>query len=194
MANTNAPFGLKAVDNLRQPGTVGRVRRYIVSSSNPLGIGDVVKSGGTADAVTGIATIDRAAAGDPIRGVVIGFDQVDGVSDANFNLIRTHCPASVGLFAMVCDDPDTIYEVQTDASLTFAVTMVGENADVITAVDCNTVTGLSKTALSTTDHKTATAQLRILEVPRLGIDNEVGDYAIVRVLINEHELKSTTGL
>lgn len=196
MANSDRLFGLKPVDNLRQPGTLGRIRRYLINSDVdvPVGIGDPVKSAGSADASTGLPTVTRAAAGDALRGVVVGFDQVDGVAIASTNLNRIHRPASVAMYAMVCDDPDTLFEIQEDDSATFAVTMVGENADLATVGDCNTTTGISTVELSTTSHTTDAAQLRIIGVPRLGIDNAVSAHAKLTVLINEHELKATAGV
>ena len=56
----------------------------------------------------------------------------------------------------------------------------------------NTTTGASGMELNTADHKTATAQLRIMGLVQRP-DNSVGVNAKLAVLINEHFYKSTTG-
>jgi hypothetical protein len=195
MANVSRIRGLEAVGHLRAHPYNGRVRKYVypVGETAPLGLGDPVKSGGTADATSGLPTIARAAAGDILRGVVVGVDPVDGIAIGSENFNRKHAPGTLTQFVYVNDDPDTIFAIQEDNSATFAVTMVGENADLITMVDCNTTTGYSKAQLSTTSHVTTTAQLRILGIVNTP-DNAVSANAKLLVMINEHEFKSTAGV
>jgi hypothetical protein len=166
----------------------GGVRRYKHDSGDATAIfrGDFVKLAGSAD-TEGLPTVVQAAATDTLLGVVVGFE-----ADLS-NLSLLHCTASTNRVLLVADDPNTIFSIQEDSvggALTAAE--VGENAD-ITVGTGSTVTGLSGMELDSSDHKTATAQLRILRLdPTPG--NEVGTNAKYLVVINEHVLKSTTGV
>jgi hypothetical protein len=177
----------------------GKVTMYLVPSGDGTAIyvGDPVKSGGTAGAagvtvngidVEGMATIAVAAAGDTLRGVVVGFLPVQT------NLETLHRVASTNRIALVCDQPDVIFEVQEDSvGNDVAATQVGNNFDIAYTAG-STVTGRSKVMLDSSDASgTSTAQLRLLGyVKKPG--NVIGSYAKLLVVINEHELKSTTGV
>ena len=198
MANADAARGLMAVGNQRGTSFLGKLTMYLVPSADgtAMYVGDPVKSGGTAGAAgtyvngintEGMATIATAAAGDTLRGVVVAF--LPKQSD----LTILHREASTNRIALVNDDPDTIFEVQEDSvGAATAAVDVGENADIIYAAG-STTTGISGVMLDSSDHKTATAQLRILGFVQRP-DNIIGSKAKLLVLINEHELKSTTGL
>ncbi len=186
MANTSSIRGLKYVGNLRG-APLPQVHMYYKSSSiAAMYVGDAVKSDSSADAAGEYAGVDLASAGDPIRGVVLGFVPVWGTPTVNF------APASTAGYVFVCDDPDAIFEIQEDGiGGQIAITAIGNNADLVTGSGSST-TGYSGTLLDSSDVKTGTAQLRILKiVPRP--DNALGASAKFHVLINEHELKSTTG-
>lgn len=194
--NRDTIFGLKAVDHALSPGTTGRVRKYVVPAADgtALFIGDAVKTYGTADATTGLSTVIQAAAGDAIRGVVVGFDPVDGVTIANTNLSRTYRLASTRMVVHVNDDPYTIFEIQEDGEVaTLALADMGENADLIVAAG-STSTGLSGMELDSSTHNTTSAQLRTIDFVQRPDNVPASQWAKVRVIINEHELKSTTGV
>lgn len=199
MANTSRANGLRPVSYLSGAPWSGQVSMYLCPSADGTAIyvGDPVKSGGTAGAagvvvngidVSGMPTIAVAAAGDTLRGVVVGF--LPKQSD----LSVLHREASTNRIALVVDDPNVVFEVQEDAvGATTALIDVGENADIVYAAGSST-TGQSGVMLDSSDHKTATAQLRILGFVKRP-DNEVATAsAKLLVLINEHELKSTTGV
>jgi hypothetical protein len=82
MANTSKVFGLRLVGTSRGGAHTARIRMYFVPSSDGTAIflGDAVKSGGSADSVTGCPTVAQAAAGDTIRGVVVGVNPIKGVA------------------------------------------------------------------------------------------------------------------
>lgn len=194
--NTSFVSGLRPVDNLRQPGSIGRVRRYFIPSTDATAVflGDAVKSAGSADSVTGLPTIAQAAAGDTIRGVVVGFDPVDGVTLATTNLNRVHRPASTAMYALVADDPDLVCEIQEDAvGGALAVTDIGENCDLVVGSG-NATTGLSGMQVDSSTHVTTTAQVRLVGFVNRS-DNVIGSAnAKMLVVINEHEFKSTSGV
>lgn len=195
MANSNFVFGLRPVGSLISTGLM-KPRRYFVPASDATAIfvGDAVKSAGSADASTGLPTVAQAAAGDTIRGVVVGVDQVDGVAIASTVLSRVHRPASTAMYLIVCDDPNAIFEVQEDAvGGTIALVDAGENADIVVGSG-NATTGLSGMQLDSSTHTTGSAQLRILGWVQRP-DNEVAvANAKLLVTINEHELKGTAGV
>jgi len=190
MANQDAPSGLRYVGSLA--GTTSmRVRPYIfaVTDATAAYVGDVVKLTGENEASTvdfqNYPVIAQAAATDEgLVGVVVGFEP--NPSDLNSIYRKT----LTNRVAYVCDDPWAIFEVQADG--TYAAAYVGENADIVVAAG-SAYTGVSGMELDVSDHKAATAQLRILGVvPRA--DNEIGDYTKLLVMINEHIYKRTAGV
>lgn len=187
MANANNPVGLVPIRHRGGAPYSGGSNLYYHDSGDgtALYIGDPVKSGGSADA-NGVPSVIRAAAGDAIRGVVVGIKPATRDS-------TPYLAGSTAGYVYVADDPNLIFEVQEDSvGGALTITEVGENADVV-AGNGSTVTGRSGFMLDSSDHKTTTAQLRILRIV-LRPDNAVGTYAKWEVMINEHELASTSGI
>lgn len=195
MANNDTPFGLKPVGGLNGGSYAGKLKKYYIPSSygTALYIGDpVVKTGtsNTAQVITGegvyspgtLPEINKATAGDgnPITGVIVGFD-----IDPD-NLSRVYNPASNARVAYVVDDPYAIFEIQADGTL--AATSVGLNAVLIYTHSGSTVTGLSGAELDTTSDvpaADASNQLTILKfIDRT--DNEIGSNSKAYVRINNH--------
>jgi hypothetical protein len=188
MANANVAFGLKPLRHQSGAPYNGSARKYFIPATDGTAvyIGDPVKSGGTGDTDGMTPTVAQAAAGDTIRGVVVGV-----VADTATSL--PYRAASTARYVLVADDPDLIFEVQEDSvGGALTITELGENADIIVAAG-STVTGMSGVMLDSSDHKTTTAQLRIIKLVNRP-DNALGTNAKIEVLINEHELKSTSGL
>jgi hypothetical protein len=196
MANVDKVFGLRLVGTSRGGPHTARIRTYFVPASDntAIFIGDAVKSAGSADSATGCPTIAQAAAGNTLRGVVVGVNPIKGVAVGSENLNRNYRPASTAMYLLVCDDPDAIFEIQEDADGgALALADVGENADIVVGSG-STATGLSGMELDSSDHKTATAQLRILNFVNRVDNTFASANAKVLVKINEHELASTTGV
>ncbi len=193
--NKDRPAGLKLVGR-HGGGVVAEANPYIVAAGDgtALFIGDLVKLAGAADAATGLATITQAAAGDTLLvGVVAGFEPLEEVTINNTNPNRTHRPVSTRMKVLVHDDPMNLYEVQEDGEgATLALVDIGENADIIVAAG-NATTGTSGMELDSSDHKTATAQLRTMRFSQASGNVPASQWAKVIVMINEHFLKSTTG-
>lgn len=176
-----------------------QVRAYAVVSTDAtaLYIGDFVKTDGTTGALNinnvVYPAVVKADAGDVIRGVVVGIDQVIGLSDAVANQSLLYRPASTQRVLYVVDDPFAIFQIAANSAI--VLSKMGENADFVYAAG-STVTGLSGSTVSATTG-TGTANLRLLGVASLP-DNTAASViaadAPVLVLINEHELKSTTGV
>lgn len=187
MANADRVNGLRPVKHLDGSPYNGAANLYYVPSSDSTAIfvGDAVKSAGSADS-DGVASVAQAAAGDAIRGVVVG---VKPVTDES----TIYREASTERYVYVADAPDLVFEVQEDSTGgALAASSVGLNADVVVASG-DTATGTSGMELDSSTAGTTTAQLRIMGYVQRP-DNEIGDNAKILVAINEHELKSTTGV
>ncbi len=189
MANINKPFGLRPVRHFSGAPWNGATELYSIPAGDGTAVfvGDIVKPGSSSDAA-GIPDCIQAAAGDTLLlGVVVGI-----VPDYS-NLGLLNRAVSTLRYVQVCTDPTTVYQVQ--ANSTVLVTDVGLNGDIDVAAG-NTVTGLSGMTLDTDGTPalgTGTAQLRILGVSQIP-GNDLGLYTVCDVLINEHAMKSTTGV
>lgn len=187
MANVSRVCGARPVKHISGSPYNGQPNKYFIPSTDSTAtfIGDFIKSAGSADA-DGIPTIAQAAAGDTIRGVVVGF--IPDTADSPIYRV-----ASTNRYALVVDDPDIIFEIQEDSGgAATALIDVGENADIVVAAG-STVTGTSGMQLDSSTHTASTAQLRIYGFAQRA-DNAQGTNAKLLVLINEHELKSTSGV
>lgn len=188
MANVNRANGARPVKHISGSPYNGQCNKYYVPSTDGTAIfvGDFVKSGGTTDA-DGVPTAAVAAAGNTLRGVCVGV-----IPDTADSLI--YRAASTARYILVCDDPDIVFEIQADnGGAVLALADVGENADIL-VTGGSTTTGTSATELDSSTHVTTTAQLRILGFVQRPDNAPAADYAKVLVLINEHELKSTSGV
>lgn len=174
MANASAPIGLKLHRANSSPQALITVT-IPSSDSKVYGKGDPVKLAGSSAAVGNgprKATVDRISAGDPIYGVIEGFKQQEAAG-SNFNLDRTHRPASIAMYALVRQaNYDDEYRVQADdAGTLLDGDAVGLNANLTgngggtTITGANTTNGMSTIMLdSSTAADTATLQVKIIDV------------------------------
>ena len=199
MANADKPSGLRPVKHLDGSPWNGMTRPYLFDAANAVYVGDPVKLGGSAGAAglfvagyncEGMPNAERAAAGDTLLGVVVGF-----AANPPGGLETQHKAADgTDRIGFVVDSPDVVFEVQEDSvGNTIAVTAVGNNFDMVTWLAGNSA-GISAVELDSSDTSgTSTAQLRLLRfVPRP--DNELGTNAKWEVVINEHVFKTATGV
>lgn len=189
MANADTPFGFKPVKHLNGSPWNGKINTYYVPATDSTAIfkGDLVKSAGAADASGKFPTVAQAAAGDAVRGVVVGFGDNPYVMTHPDTPNRDYRPASTAMYVFVVDDPQVIFEVQEDSvgnSITAA--MVGLATDVVVGTG-STATGKSAMELDSSDTATGAGQCRILRLVDRE-DNALGDHAKWEVLLAEHEL------
>lgn len=128
--------------------------------------GDFVK-------MTSSGEVTVAAAGDVLLGVALEFKASADAGEV-----------------LICDDPDAVFEVQ--ASDAFAQTNVGNCADIV-ATAYDSLLNRSKHALDSATYAATTAQLKVLGLSKID-DNVIGQYAKVKVKINEHFLKQEAGV
>lgn len=201
MANIDSPFGLKPVRHKSGAPYNGAVNPYYVPGDygTALYIGDPVVKTGTANTAVvaapgvgkfGIGTlpaINKTAAGDVdgntkrITGVIVGFAALPN------DLSKPYNPANTERIALVCDDPDVVFEIQADGAV--AAASMGLNAVLIYTHGGNTTTGLSGAELDTTSNAPAADASNQLTIVR-AVNREDNDttitHAKVEVLINAH--------
>ena len=187
MANKDAAFGLKPIGKVGQNGDNNGLSEYDISASaTAIYFQDPVQ-------ILAAGTIGVCAAGDNILGSLNGVFFTDATtSKPTFaNHLNASNTAS-DIKGFVTDDPYQRYEVQADGAT--AAADVGLNADIVYAAG-SSPDYVSKVELDTSDQKTGTAQLRIIGISKDPENNEAGSaYVNCVVIINEHQLKATTGI
>jgi len=186
MANVDAPFGFRPVGELGSNIQNGGTSKYLITSGDGQAIfkGDLVKL-----ETTGYIT--KSDDGDAVVAI--------GVFNGCFYVAPTTkkptwsnyypgsiTPASGEIEAFVYDDPNKLYEIQTDG--TIAQSSVGRNADIVYAAG-STVNGQSKTELdATTASAGATAQCRIIRICEDPSNSDISaDNSNWIVRLNEHQ-------
>ena len=200
MANVNRPCGLVPVTNLNGVAWNGQANIYSIPASygTALYIGDPVTLSGTGTAITGVPEIAILTAGDagaitgqtaarvPI-GVIIGLGTGEGLIANPNNLNITYRPASDAAiwYALVVDDPNTLFEVQDIGSSTaLTYTDIGAN------INLNAGTGPVYTSSWGLDNNskgtTYSYQMKILRLARRS-NNVVGAYSRWICKFNVHQ-------
>lgn len=145
MANNDAPFGLRPVKHKNGNPWNGMTNDYYIPSGDNTAvfIGDCVTIVGDSNdnEIFGyppgsLSEVTRSSVGDgnAITGVVVGVKAATRES-------LTYRAASTERVLQVCDDPDVIFEIQSEGTLT--ADSVGLNAVLIYTHSGSTVTGLS---------------------------------------------------
>lgn len=182
MANTDNAFGLKPVSDIGGGSYSGRTNKYcfLAATGTAAYVGSVVKMTGTADA-NGIAEVTaNVTTADTVIGVITSVLPVSSDS-------TTYRVASTLRYCTVADDPDQLFEAQVSDG-TFAITHVGNVADLASLTSGSTVYGNSTTEVSFGSLSASgdgTEDVLILGVvQREG--NEVGEFNKVIVRLNNH--------
>lgn len=188
MANNNSPFGLRPVS--RAGGAPFSTTEYAkpASDGNTLFMFDVVKK------VTGGVLLPESPTGYYLPTVQTGYQGTPGATlwqgvSLNYGALSTLT------VHMVTDEVDVLYIAQSTSSTVIATSShVGKNAP----LDISTNTGSTTTKQSGMGVGTpATTQGDDLRIQRVAMitPNAEGEYAILEVTINKHELgQDTTGI
>jgi hypothetical protein len=187
MANVNKPFGLRPSGNLSATGAQKQYGYQIEDN-----YGTAIYQGDLVVVYDGyIIKYDAATHAAP-TGVFNGV-QYNDPTRANKPTWKNYYPGSInittGIIACeVLDDPSQLFLVQADEDIVQAD--IGKNADPISGSTGSTTSGVSNGALdSSTIAKTAALTFKIVglyESP----DNELGNYAVVVVKLNQHQYGS----
>ena len=187
MANKDAAFGLRPIGKVGQNRDNQGLSEYdIAASASAIYFNDPVE-------ILSTGTIGVAAASDALLGSLGGVFFTD--ASTSKPTFANHLDASntaTDIKGFVSDDPYERFEVQADGAT--AAADVGLNADIVYAAGASP-DYVSKVELQTSDQKTGTAQLRILGISKDIENNEAGSANVNLVtIINEHQLKGTTGV
>ena len=198
MATTAAPYGLRPINLIGGQQFAGSTRQIAIASGYAANIffGDVVAIGvnGTIVKVTTLGTdADPFPAG--TVGVFLGCSYTSPT--LGYFLQSQYWPTgtvSSDATAYVCDDPDTLFQIQADAAVT--QTMLGSNFGVNQNAG-STTTGDSKIALDVASRATtATVALRLVDFVD-GPFSTVGDAftdCIVKFNFGIHTYYNGTGV
>lgn len=194
MANAIRPSGLWPVKNLNGAPWNGQANVYYIAAAdtNAYAIGDPVVSSGNGDS-NGVPGITLAAATGAIRGVIVGIGTAESLIANPHNLdvtIRPSGAQAIAYYALVVDDPNTIFSVQepgTGTALTSAA--IGFNVNLVVGTNNGYISGwtINNTGAATT----STLQMKLLGLARTQ-NNAFGNGATWLTLINNHELKAGT--
>ena len=187
MANKDAAFGLRPIGKVGQNRDNQGLSEYdIAASASAIYFNDPVE-------ILSTGTIGVAAATDALLGSLGGVFFTD--ASTSKPTFANHLDASntaTDIKGFVSDDPYERFEIQADGAT--AAADVGLNADIVYAAG-SSPDYVSKVELDTSDQKTATAQLRIIGISKDIENNEAGSANVNLItIINEHQLKGTTGV
>lgn len=185
-------FGARLIG--RAGGGAPRLREYYVPASDSTALfqGDfvtLVPTTGAMDPKNEVPVVQRAATGNVLLGVVVGFRP-----DPALPYTGQYRAASTARYVTVCDDPDAIYEIQEDAvggAVTAALVGALSNADIVVAAG-STATGLSGTMLDSSTAAATAEDLKIVGVRR-DLANAAAQTggAVLQVMILAPAIKAT---
>jgi len=196
----DAPYGLKPVNLIGGQVFAGATRNMEIASGYATSIfyGDLVKriTSGTIELDNGTTTATPCGV---FLGVQFTNASTGQVQQQQFYPASTAVKAGTQIFAVVADDPDTLFQVvscnATTVVTAMGITAIGSNVALIQNAG-STTTGNSKVAINTTTLATTPAlPIRIIDVVRetaTGADAFVE--FIVKININTHQYTTPTGV
>ena len=195
----SAPYGLKPVNLIGGQVFAGSTRLMEIASGYATNIfyGDLVKrvSSGTIELDGGTATATPC-------GIFLGVQFTNGstgqVQQQQYYPASQAIKSGTQIFAVVADDPDTLFQVAVVSSGTtisgVGITSIGNNAELVQNAG-STTTGNSAVAVLAATATTNTLPIRIIDVVRdtaTAADNfpEV----IVKINATMHQYNNSTGV
>jgi len=195
----SAPYGLKPVNLIGGQVFAGSTRLMQIASGYATNIfyGDLVKriSDGTIEKDTGTTTATPT-------GIFLGVQFTNGstgqVQQQQFYPASQSIKSGTQIFAVVADDPDTLFQVAVVSGTTtisgVGITAIGNNATLVQNAG-STTTGNSAVAILDSTATTNTLPIRIIDVVRdtaTAADNfpEV----IVKINATMHQYNNATGV
>ena len=196
----SAPYGLKPVNLIGGQVFAGSTRLMEIASGYATNIfyGDLVKrvSDGTIEKDTGTTTATPCGV---FLGVSFTNASTGQVQQQQFYPASTAIKSGTQIFAVVADDPDTLFQVVSCSSGTTVAAIgksaIGNNIALIQNAG-STITGNSAVAIDEgTQDTTSSLPIRIIDVVR---DTATGADAfvefIVKININTHQYTNPTGV
>ena len=195
----SAPYGLKPVNLIGGQVFAGATRMMEIASGYATNIfyGDLVKR-----VSTGTIELDAGTATATPCGVFLGVQFTNGstgqVQQQQFYPASQSIKSGTKIFAVVADDPDTLFQVAVVSGTTVitgvGITAIGNNASLVQNAG-STTTGNSAVAILDSTATTASRPIRIIDVVRdtaTAADNfpEV----IVKINATMHQYNNSTGI
>ena len=195
----SAPYGLKPVNLIGGQVFAGSTRLMEIASGYATNIfyGDLVKrvATGTIEKDTGTTTATPCGV---FLGVSFTNSSTGQVQQQQFYPASQAIATGTQIFAVVADDPDTLFQVAVVSGTTVitgvGITSIGNNATLVQNAG-STTTGDSKVALLDSTGTSGTLPIRIIDVVRdtaTAADNfpEV----IVKINATMHQYNNSTGV
>ena len=195
----SAPYGLKPVNLIGGQVFSGSTRLMEIASGYATNIfyGDLVKriSDGTIQKDTGTTTATPCGV---FLGVSFTNASTGQVQQQQYYPASTSIKSGTKIFAVVADDPDTLFQVAVVSGTTVitgvGITAIGENATLVQNAG-STTTGDSKVALLDSTATTATLPIRIIDVVRdTATAADVFPEVIVKINFGMHQYNNATGV
>ena len=195
----SAPYGLKPINLIGGQVFSGATRQMEIASgyANNIFYGDLVKrvADGTIEKDTGTTTATPCGV---FLGVSFTNASTGQIQQQQFYPASTLIKSGTKIFAVVADDPDTLFQVAVVSGTTVitgvGISAIGNNATLVQNAG-STITGDSKVALLDSTATTNTLPIRIIDVIRdtaTAADNfpEV----IVKINFGMHQYNNATGV
>lgn len=195
----SAPYGLKPVNLIGGQVFSGSTRMMEIASGYAVDIfnGDLVKrvSDGTIQKDTGTATATPVGV---FLGVSFTNASTGQIQQQQYYPASTAIKAGTKIFAVVADDPDTLFQVAvvsgTNVITGVGIAAIGENATLVQNAGV-VATGDSKVALLATTAVTATLPIRIIDVVRdTATAADVFPEVIVKINFGMHQYNTALGV
>ena len=195
----SAPYGLKPVNLIGGQVFAGATRLMEIASGYATSIfyGDLVKR-----VSTGTIELDNGTATATPCGVFLGVQFTNGstgqVQQQQFYPASQSIKSGTKIFAVVADDPDTLFQVAVVSGTTVitgvGITAIGNNASLVQNAG-STTTGNSAVALLDSTATTASRPIRIIDVVR-DTATAANNFPEVIVKINAtmHQYNNSTGV
>lgn len=182
MANVNAPFGFACRGNLMGNSPQATIECFIpASDSTAVFVGDAVKTALGTDANSGEMTVSQCTNAQVIFGIAAGFNPIKGVAIGSENLNRVYRPASTAMYVEVLADPDNIYEIQANGTVTAG--MLGQYGNIAATPVGSTVTGMSAMVFDVASATNTKAGAQMLLIGTVAAPDNAVSAAYTRVLV-----------
>ena len=195
----SAPYGLKPVNLIGGQVFAGSTRLMEIASGYATNIfyGDLVKrvSTGTIEKDTGTTTATPCGV---FLGVSFTNSSTGQVQQQQFYPASQAIATGTKIFAVVADDPDTLFQVAVVSGTTVitgvGISAIGNNATLVQNAG-STITGDSKVALLDSTGTSGTLPIRIIDVVR-DTETTADNFPEVIVKINAtmHQYNNSTGV
>jgi hypothetical protein len=195
----SAPYGLKPINLIGGQVFSGATRQMEIASGYATDIfyGDLVKrvSDGTIEKDAGTTTATPC-------GVFLGVNFTNAstgqIQQQQYYPASTAIKSGTKIFAVVADDPDTLFQVAVVSGTTVitgvGISAIGNNATLVQNAG-STITGDSKVAILDSTATTNTLPIRIIDVVRdTATAADVFPEVIVKINFGMHQYNNATGV